>query len=137
MSSQWIKFKMFLIDMFNVKFNESIIYASQVLSSHLRWFSSSITVVQQLIRVISFFSWKRTLFCWKKMNNAVCDNKNLSKLALGCGNISKIVKMHYSFKGRGPGINSSQSKNVRKIQLSMQLPHLSIIFFLNIWFQWF
>ena len=36
-------------------------------------------------------------------------------------------------KGRGPGINSSQSKNVGKIQLSMQLPHLSIIFE-NIWF---
>ena len=32
------------------------------------------------------------------------------------------------FKGRGPGINSSQSKNVGKIQLSMQLSHLSIIF---------
>ena len=31
-------------------------------------------------------------------------------------------------KGRGPGINSSQSKNVGKIQLSMQLSHLSIIF---------
>ena len=38
-----------------------------------------------------------------------------------------------SFKGRGPGINSSQSKNVGKIQLSMQLLHLSIIFE-NIWF---
>ena len=38
-----------------------------------------------------------------------------------------------SFKGRGPGINSSQSKNVGKIQLSMQLSHLSIIFE-NIWF---
>ena len=37
------------------------------------------------------------------------------------------------FKGRGPGINSSQSKNVGKIQLSMQLSHLSIIFE-NIWF---
>ena len=36
-------------------------------------------------------------------------------------------------KGRGPGINSSQSKNVGKIQLSMQLSHLSIIFE-NIWF---
>ena len=34
----------------------------------------------------------------------------------------------YMFKGRGPGINSSQSKNVGKIQLSMQLSHLSIIF---------
>ena len=32
------------------------------------------------------------------------------------------------FKGRGPGINSRQSKNVGKIQLSMQLSHLSIIF---------
>ena len=31
-------------------------------------------------------------------------------------------------KGRGPGINSSQSKNVEKIQLSMQLSHLNIIF---------
>ena len=36
-------------------------------------------------------------------------------------------------KGRGPGINSSQSKNVGKIQLSMQLSHLSIIFE-NTWF---
>ena len=36
-------------------------------------------------------------------------------------------------KGRGPGINSSQSKNVGKIQLSMQLSHLSIIFE-NMWF---
>ena len=36
-------------------------------------------------------------------------------------------------KGRGPGINSSQSKNVGKIQLSIQLSHLSIIFE-NIWF---
>ena len=36
-------------------------------------------------------------------------------------------------KGRGPGINSSQSKNVGNIQLSMQLSHLSIIFE-NIWF---
>ena len=33
-----------------------------------------------------------------------------------------------SLKGRGPGINSSQSKNVGKIQLSMQLSLLSIIF---------
>ena len=40
---------------------------------------------------------------------------------------------HIFFKGRGPGINSSQSKNVEKIQLSMQLSHLSIIFE-NIWF---
>ena len=30
------------------------------------------------------------------------------------------------FKGRVPGINSSQSKNVGKIQVSMQLSHLSI-----------
>ena len=36
-------------------------------------------------------------------------------------------------KGRGRGINSSQSKNVGKIQLSKQLSHLSIIFE-NIWF---
>ena len=36
-------------------------------------------------------------------------------------------------KGRGPGINSSQSRNVGKIQLSMQLSHLSI-FFENVWF---
>ena len=32
-----------------------------------------------------------------------------------------------SFKGRGPGINSSQSENDGKIQLSMQLSLLSII----------
>ena len=38
-----------------------------------------------------------------------------------------------SLKGRGRGINSSQSKNVGKIQLSMQLSHLSIGFE-NIWF---
>ena len=31
-------------------------------------------------------------------------------------------------KGQGPGINNSQSKNVGKIQLSMQLSHLSSIF---------
>ena len=31
-------------------------------------------------------------------------------------------------KGRGLGINSSQSKNVGKIQISMQLSHLNIIF---------
>ena len=37
-----------------------------------------------------------------------------------------------TFKGRGPGLNSSQSKNVGKIQLSMQLSHSSIIFE-NIW----
>ena len=42
-------------------------------------------------------------------------------------------KMHHTFKGRGPGIYSSQSKNVGKIQLSMQFSHLSIIFE-NIWF---
>ena len=38
----------------------------------------------------------------------------------------------FTIKGRGPGINSSQSKNVGKIQLSMQLSHLSINFE-NIW----
>ena len=43
------------------------------------------------------------------------------------GHISDILKV------RGPGINSSQSKNVGKIQLFMQLSHLSIIFE-NIWF---
>ena len=32
-----------------------------------------------------------------------------------------------ALNGRGPGTNSSQSKNVGKIQLSMQLSHLSII----------
>ena len=32
------------------------------------------------------------------------------------------------FKGRGPGINSSQSKNVGEIQLSMQLAELGNIF---------
>ena len=32
------------------------------------------------------------------------------------------------FKGRGSGINSSQSKNVGKIQLSMQLAELGSIF---------
>ena len=31
-------------------------------------------------------------------------------------------------KGRGLGINSSQSKNIGRIQLSMQLSHLNIIF---------
>ena len=46
----------------------------------------------------------------------------------------KIVNVHVIFiKGRGRGINSSQSKNVGKIQLSMQLSHLSIIFE-NLWF---
>ena len=43
--------------------------------------------------------------------------------------LNKISKI----KGRGPGINSSQSKNVGKIQLSMQLSHLSIILE-NSWF---
>ena len=43
------------------------------------------------------------------------------------------VKRIIILKGRGPGINSSQSKNVGKIQLSMQLSHLNIIFE-NIWF---
>ena len=37
-------------------------------------------------------------------------------------------------KGQGPGINGIQLKNVGKIQLSMQLSHLSIIFE-NIWFK--
>ena len=35
---------------------------------------------------------------------------------------------HSKVKGQGPGINSSQSKNVGKIQLSMQLSHLDINF---------
>ena len=43
-----------------------------------------------------------------------------------------LTYVKHMFKGGGPGINSSQSKNVGKIQLSMQLSHLSIIFE-NIW----
>ena len=35
---------------------------------------------------------------------------------------------NYILKGWGLGINSSQLKNVGKIQLSIQLSHLSIIF---------
>ena len=45
----------------------------------------------------------------------------------------KVYIIRKLVKGRGPGINSSQSKNVGKIQLSMQLSHSSIIFE-NIWF---
>ena len=73
----------------------------------------------------------------KKMNNAVCENKNLSKLALGCGNISKIVNMHYSFKGRGPGINSSQSKKCWENSTFYIASTFVYYFFENIWFQWF
>ena len=40
------------------------------------------------------------------------------------------------FKGRDPGKNSSQSKNVGNIQLSMQLLHYNIIFE-NLNSQWF
>ena len=39
----------------------------------------------------------------------------------------------FNFRGRDSGINSSQSKNVEKIQFSMQLSHLNIIFE-NLWF---
>ena len=46
---------------------------------------------------------------------------------------SELQRERIVLKGRGPGINSSQSKNVGKIQLSMQLSHLTIIFE-NIWF---
>ena len=37
------------------------------------------------------------------------------------------VNIFSVFKDRGPGMNSSQLKNVGKIQFSMQLSHLRII----------
>ena len=44
-----------------------------------------------------------------------------------------MFKCFHDIKGRGPGINRSQSKKCWENSLSMQILHLSI-FFENIWF---
>ena len=54
-------------------------------------------------------------------------DKIRKQITLGFTLHGPYLKSTYSFKGQVPGINSSQSKNVGKIQLSMQLSHLSII----------
>ena len=58
--------------------------------------------------------------------------QNVAK-QIGTWGGSVFLKSKYKALVKGRGINSSQSKNVGKIQLSKQLSHLSIIFE-NIWF---